>query len=224
MSGLKSANASWTIAGGPLVNRYPRVIQQRDVEDETYEQLEKALPQLQSRRAEAVVLHFYEGLDYGQIGSRMGVTREAARKSGERGIMDLRTCMKTVHLADRDAYGRNCIRNGSHGWTMEADQTTPPAEPIRHAREVGPDRCAPRRQRVAVFEPDGLPVADAAPGVRSLAPRFHHYYRTWRRDGTLQKIHDALRQKVRVQADRKPSPSAAIIDSQSVKTVEKGGG
>ena len=78
--------------------------------------------------------------------------------------------MKTVHLADRDAYGRNCIRNGSHGWTMEADQTTPPAEPIRHAQgRSAPDRCAPRRQRVAVFEPDGLPVADAAPGVRSLA-------------------------------------------------------
>jgi transposase len=53
-------------------------------------------------------------------------------------------------------------------------------------------------------------------------PTVYYYYRTWRRDGTLQKIHDALRQKVRVQAGRKPSPSAAIIDSQSVKTAEKG--
>lgn len=54
-------------------------------------------------------------------------------------------------------------------------------------------------------------------------PTVHHYYRLWRRSGVLQEIRDALRQQVRIQDGRKSSPSAAIIDSQSVKTVEKGG-
>ena len=35
-------------------------------------------------------------------------------------------------------------------------------------------------------------------------------------------MHDALREQVRVQKGRKPTPSAAIIDSQSVKTTPKG--
>ena len=51
----------------------------------------------------------------------------------------------------------------------------------------------------------------------------HYYYRRFRRDGTWPKIHDALREKVRRAVGRKASPSAAIVDSQSVKTTEKGG-
>ena len=51
----------------------------------------------------------------------------------------------------------------------------------------------------------------------------YHYFSTWRRDGTWERIHSALREKLRKAEAREAEPSAAIIDSQSVKTTEKGG-
>lgn len=48
------------------------------------------------------------------------------------------------------------------------------------------------------------------------------YFRLWRIAGVWEEIHDRLRDETRRAAGRKASPSAAIIDSQSVKTTQKG--
>lgn len=50
----------------------------------------------------------------------------------------------------------------------------------------------------------------------------YDYFRGWRQDGTWTKVHDALRDLVRKKEGREVSPSAAILDSQSAKTTEKG--
>lgn len=60
---------------------------------------------------------------------------------------------------------------------------------------------------------------------KDLPPRstVYDYFDLWSYDGTLDRMHHALYVKCREQAGREANPTAAIIDSQSVKSAEKGG-
>ncbi len=51
----------------------------------------------------------------------------------------------------------------------------------------------------------------------------YHYFRRWKQSGLWQRVHDRLRAELRASYERERQPSAAILDSQSVKTTERGG-
>jgi len=60
---------------------------------------------------------------------------------------------------------------------------------------------------------------------KDLPPRstVHDYFDLWSWDGTLKRIHQVLYEQCREAVSREASPTACIIDSQSVKSAEKGG-
>ena len=51
----------------------------------------------------------------------------------------------------------------------------------------------------------------------------YEYFNTWRKDGTMEVLNRQLSEQLRQQMGREATPSATIMDSQSVKTTEKGG-
>ena len=51
-------------------------------------------------------------------------------------------------------------------------------------------------------------------------PTVYHYFKKWDRDGTLNRMHNGLREQVRLAEGRAAEPSAAILDSQSIRGAE----
>src|SRR5215813_2692562 len=103
---------------------------------------------------------------------------------------------------------------------MGACRTIDPARQAR--RQQAPCRGARSDERDHVYFEHRMPVA-AIP--KDLPPRstLFDYLDLWSYDGTLDRMHHALYVACREQGEREASPTAAIVDSQSVKSAEKGG-
>jgi putative transposase len=111
-------------------------------------------------------------------------------------------------------------------WTDLTDEQWALVEPFVR-RRTGPGR-RPRVDRRAIVNAL-LYLARAGCPWRLLPtdfppwPTVRYYFDQWTLDGTLEQINAALVQQARQQRGRAAQPTAAIIDSQSVKTTEAGG-
>ena len=113
--------------------------------------------------------------------------------------------------------GYPCDRTDAQWWRREL--LIPPAKPGGRPRSVDVREVV---NAILYVDRNGVTWRslphDFPPGQA-----VYRYFRAWRLDGTRECIHDALCDQVRAQAGQSANPSAAIIDSQSVKTTEKGG-
>ena len=123
---------------------------------------------------------------------------------------------------NRVRYDRNQLRYPSDTTEAEWEQLAP---------QIPPARRGGRRRTVNIREVLNGLLYVLSTGCqwraipRDLPPRgtIFEYFARWQADGTLRQIHATLYVRCRKQADRQAEPSACIIDSQSVKSAEKGG-
>jgi transposase len=101
---------------------------------------------------------------------------------------------------------------------------------------IAPLLPSPACTRVAGGRPEAHPRREVVDAIRYLVHNgcvwralpadfppwrtVYGFFARWAADGTLTRVHDALREQVRLQAGRNPAPSAAIIDSQSVRAAD----
>jgi hypothetical protein len=64
------------------------------------------------------------------------------------------------------------------------------------------------------------PGVEEAPDVRVVVDSVYGYADGWQKTGATEGMHDELRRQCRIAVGRKPEPTAAVIDSQSVKAAE----
>ena len=90
----------------------------------------------------------------------------------------------------------------------------------------GDFECRFRAIPGAAFGRNPLPVCPVLYNLpKDLPPKstVHDYLTRWNYDGTIERMHHALYVQCREAAERQVSPTACVIDSQSVKSAEKGG-
>jgi transposase len=124
--------------------------------------------------------------------------------------------------ANRPKYNRDKLRYPSDLTDEEWSHIEPLIPPAKHGG---------RRREVKVREVLNGIMYVLSTGCqwryipKDLPPRstVNYYFGLWDYDGTLLRIHHALYVKCRENVEREASPTACIIDSQSVKSAEKGG-
>jgi transposase len=123
----------------------------------------------------------------------------------------------------RSQYARKGLRYPSDVTEAEWDLVRPFLVSGTHGSSPTPDRMREILNGVLYVLSTGCQWR-ALP--KDLPPRstVHGWFVRWHCDGVLDRLHFALYQQARERAGKEASPTAAIVDSQSVKSVEKGAG